>query len=54
MLPKEAEVVVAGGSPTGLVLTSMPRQAGDDVQALDRQAKAANDARIALHMAELA
>lgn len=28
MLPKQAEVVVVGGGPTGLVLTSTLRQAG--------------------------
>jgi 2-polyprenyl-6-methoxyphenol hydroxylase-like FAD-dependent oxidoreductase len=47
MLPKEAEVVVVGGGPTGLVLTSTLRQAGHDVLALDRQAKGANDSRAA-------
>jgi 2-polyprenyl-6-methoxyphenol hydroxylase-like FAD-dependent oxidoreductase len=47
MLPKEAEVVVVGGGPTGLVLTSTLRQAGHDVLALDRQAEGANDSRAA-------
>ena len=47
MLPKEAEVVVVGGGPTGLVLTAMLRQAGHDVLALDRQAEGANDSRAA-------
>jgi 2-polyprenyl-6-methoxyphenol hydroxylase-like FAD-dependent oxidoreductase len=47
MLPREAEVVVVGGGPTGLVLTSMLRQAGHDVLALDRQAEGANDSRAA-------
>jgi 2-polyprenyl-6-methoxyphenol hydroxylase-like FAD-dependent oxidoreductase len=47
VLPKEAEVVVVGGGPTGLVLTSMLRQAGHDVLALDRQAEGANDSRAA-------
>ncbi len=47
MLPKEAEVVVVGGGPTGLVLTSMLRQAGHDVLALDRQAEGANNSRAA-------
>ena len=47
MLPKETEVVVVGGGPTGLVLTSTLRQAGHDVLALDRQAEGANDSRAA-------
>jgi 2-polyprenyl-6-methoxyphenol hydroxylase-like FAD-dependent oxidoreductase len=47
MLPKQAEVVVVGGGPTGLVLTSMLRQAGHDVLALDRQPEGANDSRAA-------
>jgi 2-polyprenyl-6-methoxyphenol hydroxylase-like FAD-dependent oxidoreductase len=47
MLPKEAEVVVVGGGPTGLVLTSTLCQAGHDVLALDRQAEGANDSRAA-------
>jgi 2-polyprenyl-6-methoxyphenol hydroxylase-like FAD-dependent oxidoreductase len=47
MLPKEVEVVVVGGGPTGLVLTSILRQAGHDVLALDRQEEGANDSRAA-------
>ncbi|MCW2688388.1 MAG: putative monooxygenase, partial [Mycobacterium sp.] len=47
MLPKEAEVVVVGGGPTGLVLTSVLRQAGHDVLTLDRQAEGANASRAA-------
>jgi 2-polyprenyl-6-methoxyphenol hydroxylase-like FAD-dependent oxidoreductase len=47
MLPKEAEVVVGGGGPTGLVLTSTLCKAGHDVLALDRQAEGANDSRAA-------
>jgi 2-polyprenyl-6-methoxyphenol hydroxylase-like FAD-dependent oxidoreductase len=47
MLPTEAEVVVVGGGPTGLVLTSILRQAGHDVVALDRQAEGTNDSRAA-------
>jgi 2-polyprenyl-6-methoxyphenol hydroxylase-like FAD-dependent oxidoreductase len=47
MLPKEAEVVVVGGGPTGLVLTSTLRQAGHDVLTLDRQEEGANDSRAA-------
>jgi 2-polyprenyl-6-methoxyphenol hydroxylase-like FAD-dependent oxidoreductase len=33
--------------PTGLVLTSILRQAGHDVLSLDRQAEGANDSRAA-------
>jgi 2-polyprenyl-6-methoxyphenol hydroxylase-like FAD-dependent oxidoreductase len=47
MLPKQAEVVVVGGGPTGLVLTAMLRQAGHDVLTLDRQAEGANASRAA-------
>src|SRR6202165_6260396 len=47
MLPKEAEVVVVGGGPTGVVLTLTLRQAGHDVLALHRQAEGANDSRAA-------
>jgi 2-polyprenyl-6-methoxyphenol hydroxylase-like FAD-dependent oxidoreductase len=47
VLPTEAEVVVVGGGPAGLVLTSMLRQAGHDVLTLDRQAEGANASRAA-------
>jgi 2-polyprenyl-6-methoxyphenol hydroxylase-like FAD-dependent oxidoreductase len=47
MLPKEVEVVVVGGGPTGLVLTSALRQAGHDVLTLDRQPEGANASRAA-------
>ena len=38
MLSDEAEVVVVGGGPTGLVLTAALRQAGHDVLTLDKHA----------------
>jgi 2-polyprenyl-6-methoxyphenol hydroxylase-like FAD-dependent oxidoreductase len=38
VLPNEAEVVVVGGGPTGLVLTAALRQAGHDVLTLDKHA----------------
>ena len=47
MLPTEAEVVVVGGGPAALVLTSMLRHAGHDVLTLDRQAEGANASRAA-------
>jgi 2-polyprenyl-6-methoxyphenol hydroxylase-like FAD-dependent oxidoreductase len=47
MLPKDVEVVVVGGGPTGLVLTSVLRQAGHEVLTLDRQAEGANASRAA-------
>ena len=47
MLPKETEVVVVGGGPTGLVLTSALRRAGHDVLTLDRQEEGANASRAA-------
>ena len=47
MLPKETEVVVVGGGPTGIVLTSALGQAGHDVLTLDRQEEGANASRAA-------
>jgi 2-polyprenyl-6-methoxyphenol hydroxylase-like FAD-dependent oxidoreductase len=47
MLPTEAEIVVVGGGPTGLVLSSVLRQAGHDVLTLDRQEEGANASRAA-------
>ena len=47
MLPNEAEVVVVGGGPTGLVLTAALRQAGHDVLTLDKQEEGANASRAA-------
>jgi 2-polyprenyl-6-methoxyphenol hydroxylase-like FAD-dependent oxidoreductase len=47
MLPKDVEVVVVGGGPTGLVLTSVLRQAGHEVLTLDSQAEGANASRAA-------
>jgi 2-polyprenyl-6-methoxyphenol hydroxylase-like FAD-dependent oxidoreductase len=47
VLPTEAEVVIVGGGPAGLVLTSVLRQAGHDVLTLDRQAEGANASRAA-------
>jgi 2-polyprenyl-6-methoxyphenol hydroxylase-like FAD-dependent oxidoreductase len=47
MLPKETDVVVVGGGPTGLVLTSALRRSGHDVLTLDRQAEGANASRAA-------
>jgi 2-polyprenyl-6-methoxyphenol hydroxylase-like FAD-dependent oxidoreductase len=47
VLPKEVDVVVVGGGPTGLVLTSMLRQAGHDVVTLDKQEEGANASRAA-------
>jgi 2-polyprenyl-6-methoxyphenol hydroxylase-like FAD-dependent oxidoreductase len=47
VLPNEAEVVVVGGGPTGLVLTAALRQAGHDVLTLDKQEEGANASRAA-------
>ena len=47
MLPKQTEVVVVGGGPTGLVLTAMLGQAGHDVLTLGKQAEGANASRAA-------
>jgi 2-polyprenyl-6-methoxyphenol hydroxylase-like FAD-dependent oxidoreductase len=47
MLPKQTEVVVIGGGPTGLLLTAMLRQAGHDLLTLDKQAEGANPSRAA-------
>jgi NADPH-dependent 2,4-dienoyl-CoA reductase/sulfur reductase-like enzyme len=38
VLPNEAEVVVVGRGPTGLVLTAALRRAGHDVLTLDKHA----------------
>jgi 2-polyprenyl-6-methoxyphenol hydroxylase-like FAD-dependent oxidoreductase len=42
LLPNEADVVVVGGGPTGLVLTAALRQAGHGVLTLDNQEEGAN------------
>ena len=47
MLPKEAEIAVVGGGPTGLALSSTLRQAGHDVLVVDRQTEGANTSRAA-------
>ena len=47
MLPNEAQVVVVGGGPTGLVLTAALRQAGHDVLTVDKQEEGANASRAA-------
>src|SRR3984957_9755120 len=47
LLPNEAEVVVVGGGPTGLVLTAALRRAGHDVLTLDKQEEGANASRAA-------
>jgi 2-polyprenyl-6-methoxyphenol hydroxylase-like FAD-dependent oxidoreductase len=47
MLPKEVEVVVVGGGPTGLALTATLCQAGHDVLTLDGQQEGANASRAA-------
>jgi 2-polyprenyl-6-methoxyphenol hydroxylase-like FAD-dependent oxidoreductase len=47
VLPNEAEVVVVGGGPTGLVLTAALRRAGHDVLTLDKQEEGANASRAA-------
>jgi 2-polyprenyl-6-methoxyphenol hydroxylase-like FAD-dependent oxidoreductase len=47
LLPNEAEVVVVGGGPTGLVLTAALRRAGHDVLTLDKQDEGANASRAA-------
>lgn len=47
MLPKEAEVVVVGGGPTGMALSATLHQGGHDVVTLDRQEEGANASRAA-------
>jgi 2-polyprenyl-6-methoxyphenol hydroxylase-like FAD-dependent oxidoreductase len=47
MLPRQAEVVVVGGGPAGLVLTAALRRAGHDVLTLDKQDEGANASRAA-------
>jgi 2-polyprenyl-6-methoxyphenol hydroxylase-like FAD-dependent oxidoreductase len=47
VLPQEAEVVVVGGGPTGMVLSATLSQAGHDVLTLDRQEEGANASRAA-------
>lgn len=47
MLPSKVEVLVAGGGPTGLVVSSVLRRAGREVLTLDRQAEGANASRAA-------
>jgi 2-polyprenyl-6-methoxyphenol hydroxylase-like FAD-dependent oxidoreductase len=47
LLPKEAEVVVVGGGPTGMALSATLHQGGHDVVTLDRQEEGANASRAA-------
>ena len=47
MLPRQVDVVVVGGGPTGLVLTATLQQAGHTVLGVDRQEEGANTSRAA-------
>ena len=47
MLPAHTDVLVIGGGPTGLVVTTILARANRDVLALDKLAEGANDSRAA-------